>query len=147
MITDSSEQNLPVRHSRKEIPFDVEKELSQFTKMYITKENDLFKIAHFCQSLTQDYLIFGELPNERKNYYSQLVNILNVNGASVGIVIKLVLIVVVFLSCSVIKYYINLIIRKTTKVFILKEDINRKDFNAKCQNVIVVIAVLIIHYI
>ena len=66
MKTESSVQNLPVKNSKKQIPFNVEKELGQFTKMYITKENDLFKIAHFCQSLTQDYLIYGEMPDESK---------------------------------------------------------------------------------
>lgn len=66
MKTDSSEKQLPKKYSRKEIPFDVEKGLKQFKKMYITKENDLFKLSHFCQSLTQDYQIFGELPDETK---------------------------------------------------------------------------------
>ena len=64
--TTSRYQTKQTKPLKKEIPFKVETELNPFTKMYITKENDLFKIAHFCQSLTQDYQIFGEMSDESK---------------------------------------------------------------------------------
>ena len=55
----NSEQN----NSKAKIPFDVAKDLDQFTRIFVTKEDDLFKVVHICEDLSSDYKIYGELPD------------------------------------------------------------------------------------
>jgi len=67
MKTEKSEdQELQTSPSQNELPFNVETDLNEFTKIYITKENDPFKISHFFQCLQEDYQIFGEMPDKTK---------------------------------------------------------------------------------
>lgn len=56
----SKSENLPL------IPFDISNELNQYSKVYISKELDYFRIIHCCELNRRDYKIFGELPNGDK---------------------------------------------------------------------------------
>lgn len=42
------------------LPFDAETELSKYSRIFISKEYDAFKIVCCCQSVNRDYKIFGE---------------------------------------------------------------------------------------
>ena len=48
------------------LPFDVQKDLNQFSRIYVAKETDSFRIVHCCQYCDRDYKVFGELPNGDK---------------------------------------------------------------------------------
>ena len=48
------------------IPLDVTTELSQFTKFYITKGVDFFRIVCCCENLIPEYNIYGEMPDGDK---------------------------------------------------------------------------------
>ena len=62
--TEESFHQLPLGSSKQ--VFDVDTELAPFTKMYISKENDPFRIIHCFEVLNSDYQIFGELPDKSK---------------------------------------------------------------------------------
>lgn len=49
MKTDQSFQHLPAISSI--VPFNVETDLNGFSKIFITRENDPFKIVHFSNHL------------------------------------------------------------------------------------------------
>ena len=55
--------HIPERFS---LPFDVSRELAMYTKIFVSKEVDLFRIFHYTEGLAQDYKIYGELPNGDK---------------------------------------------------------------------------------
>jgi hypothetical protein len=64
MQKDQSFQHLP--SISLELPFNVETDLNGFSKIFITRENDPFKIVHFFEPFALDYQIFGELPDKSK---------------------------------------------------------------------------------
>ena len=65
MITvNESFQQLPPSSSKQ--VFDVDTELAPFSKIYISKESDPFRIIHCFELLKRDYQIFGELPDKSK---------------------------------------------------------------------------------
>ena len=44
------------------LPFDVSRELATYTKIFVSKEVDIFRIFHFTESFVEDYKVYGELP-------------------------------------------------------------------------------------
>ena len=42
------------------LPFDVETELEKYSRIFITKEFDMFRIVHLYEAAMRDYKIFGE---------------------------------------------------------------------------------------
>ena len=44
------------------LPFDVSRELAIYTKIFVSREVDLFRIFHYTESFVEDYKIYGELP-------------------------------------------------------------------------------------
>ena len=48
------------------IPLDVSKDLSKYQKIFITKQADLFRMAHFCEGFYPEYLIWSETPEGDK---------------------------------------------------------------------------------
>ena len=48
------------------IPFDVSRELSQYQKVFITKQWDMFRMAHCYEGFAQEYLVWAELPDGDK---------------------------------------------------------------------------------
>lgn len=47
------------------LPFDVSNELNIYSRVYIAKENDPFRIFH-CSEIASDYIVYGELPDGDK---------------------------------------------------------------------------------
>jgi len=64
MQRDQSFDQLPTIPST--LPFNVETDLNEFTKIFITRENDPFKIVHCFEPFALDYQIFGEMPDKSK---------------------------------------------------------------------------------
>lgn len=50
-----------------ELPIDVSRELAQFSKMFVSKEVDYFRLSHCFENIFRDYKVFGELPNGDKS--------------------------------------------------------------------------------
>ena len=48
------------------LPLDVTRDLTQYSRFFVTKEFDYFKIVHKCEDYLHDYKVFGELPDEDK---------------------------------------------------------------------------------
>ena len=48
------------------IPFNVAQDLNMFTRIFVVREFDKFKIFHYCERLFPDYKVFGELPDGDK---------------------------------------------------------------------------------
>lgn len=48
------------------LPFDVETDLSQFTKIYITRDFDFFRSMHCFEGMNTDYIVYGLLPDGDK---------------------------------------------------------------------------------
>lgn len=48
------------------LPFDVEKDLNGYNKVYITKQFNLFRTFHCCEFLGGDYIVYGLLPDGDK---------------------------------------------------------------------------------
>ena len=42
------------------LPFDVTQELQKYSRIFVAKEFDPFRIVHCCESVNRDYLIIGE---------------------------------------------------------------------------------------
>ena len=64
-------QNLPQNTQINDInpnalPLDVTKDLAQYSKIFVTKEYDYFKVVHFFENYLHDYKVFGELPDGDK---------------------------------------------------------------------------------
>lgn len=57
-----------------QLPFDVNNELNQYSKVFVTKEFNVFRNFHFLEGLGRDYRVFGELPDGDKKilFTSQL---------------------------------------------------------------------------
>lgn len=64
MNYEQSFQQLPTNNPR--LPFDVETELNEFSRIFITRVGDPFKIVHCCDPFILDYQVFGELPDKSK---------------------------------------------------------------------------------
>ena len=64
MQVNQSFEALPVKDTN--LPFNVETDLNAFTKIFMTRENDPFKIVHCFELFTLDYQIFGEMPDKSK---------------------------------------------------------------------------------
>jgi len=64
MQRDQSFDQLPTIPST--LPFNVETDLNEFTKIFITRENDPFKIVHCFEPFALDYQIFGEMSDKSK---------------------------------------------------------------------------------
>ena len=60
----NSNQILPSKNLA--LPFDVENDLSQFTKVYITRDFDFFRSIHCFEMLNKDYIVYGLLPDGDK---------------------------------------------------------------------------------
>ena len=48
------------------LPFNVSTDLNMFSRIFIVKEFDKFRIFHCCDSFSSDYKIYGELPDGDK---------------------------------------------------------------------------------
>ena len=48
------------------LPFNVDSELNIYSKVYVAKEFDYFRIFHRCEWVMQDYIVYGELPDGDK---------------------------------------------------------------------------------
>lgn len=48
------------------LPFNVKTDLNPYHRIYISKEYDMFKKAHYYESFLRDYKVFGELPDGDK---------------------------------------------------------------------------------
>ena len=48
------------------LPFDVETDLSQFTRVYISKDFDCFRSMHCFEVMNRDYIVYGLLPDGDK---------------------------------------------------------------------------------
>ncbi len=48
------------------IPFNVAQDLNMFTRIFVVREFDKFKIFHYYERLFPDYKVFGELPDGDK---------------------------------------------------------------------------------
>jgi hypothetical protein len=48
------------------LPFDVSSELNQYSKVYIAKDIDNFRLFHCFEAIPLDYRVFGELPDGDK---------------------------------------------------------------------------------
>lgn len=48
------------------VPFDISRELGIYSKLFLTKEVDLFRIFHYTEYSVEDYKIYGELSNGDK---------------------------------------------------------------------------------
>ena len=48
------------------LPFDVSKDLNKYSKIYITKEYDMFRKVHCFENFIHDYKIYGQLPDGDK---------------------------------------------------------------------------------
>jgi hypothetical protein len=53
-------------NSKVNLPLDVTTELSQYTKFYITKGQDFFRIVCCCEDFFPEYYIYGEMPDGDK---------------------------------------------------------------------------------
>ena len=49
------------------LPFEVERDLNKYPRIFVTKQYDPFKITNCCESLKRDYIIFGDDKNGVKN--------------------------------------------------------------------------------
>lgn len=65
------------------LPLDVTTELRQYTKFYITKGPDFFRVECCCEDLLPEYNIYGEMPDGDK----KLLFILNVAKDAVFILV------------------------------------------------------------
>ena len=48
------------------LPFDVTEELEKYSRIFITKEVDPFRIIHCFEAMSRDYIIYGETKDEDK---------------------------------------------------------------------------------
>ena len=48
------------------LPYDVSKDLNKYSKIYITKEYDMFRKVHWFENFIHDYKIYGQLPDGDK---------------------------------------------------------------------------------
>lgn len=56
----------PIPTTKFPLPFDVSNDLAIFSKIFVTKEVDLFRIFHYTETFVEDYKIYGELPTGNK---------------------------------------------------------------------------------
>ena len=66
IFTEPQSGNIQIIGDMKSIPLDVSKELDIYSKVFITRETDLFRNYHFLEARLSDYRIFGELPDGDK---------------------------------------------------------------------------------
>ena len=109
------------------LPLDVTTELSQYTKFYITKGQDFFRIVCCCEDYFQNIIYMVKCQMVIKNYYFHVVDILYfaivVDAPIVVLTIaKEVVCFVYFVVIYVqILYYFKWITKEIIDVFILKE--------------------------
>ena len=48
------------------LPFDVTEELEKYSRIFITKEVDPFRIIHCFEAMSRDYIIYGETKDNDK---------------------------------------------------------------------------------
>ena len=48
------------------LPFNVANDLNMFSRIFVVREFDKFRIFHFCDKLVADYRVYGELPDGDK---------------------------------------------------------------------------------
>ena len=105
----ANENNMVIKMaSPTSLPFDVEKDLNGYNKVYITKQFNLFRTFHCCEFLGGDYIVYGLLPDGDKKFYLYLKNIINV-VISVMIVLLKVDFVIMYVAT---KYYFKWIIKE-----------------------------------
>jgi hypothetical protein len=46
------------------LPLNVEEDLKKYSRIYITKEFDPFRLVHCCELMYRDYMIYGEIKGE-----------------------------------------------------------------------------------
>ena len=78
------------------LPLDVTRDLTQYSRFFVTKEFDYFKIVHKCEDYLHDYKVFGELPDEDKK-------LLFTNVA--GIIALFLFVVVALMSVAIPSYF------------------------------------------
>ena len=68
ILMDNSQAQIitTIKANSLELPLDVSKELEQYSKIFVSKEIDFFRMVHCCENLLSDYKVFGELPNGDK---------------------------------------------------------------------------------
>lgn len=54
-------------NTNRNLPFDVTEELQNYSRIFVAREFDPFRIVHCCEGISRDYLIFGEKPDGDKN--------------------------------------------------------------------------------
>ena len=65
IFTEPQSGNIQIIGDMKNIPLDVSKELDIYSKVFITRETDLFRNYHCLEARLSDYRIFGELPCDK----------------------------------------------------------------------------------
>ena len=54
------------------LPLNVEEDLKKYSRIYITKEFDPFRLVHCCELMYRDYMIYGEIKGEEINHIFEI---------------------------------------------------------------------------
>lgn len=59
-------EDKPIKTKTMTIPFVIEEDLKKYSRIYITKQFNPFRIVHCCEAPFRDYEIYGEAPGAHK---------------------------------------------------------------------------------